>query len=102
MENLLTIIIGAVLALIGVSNCKGNINSLHSYHIKRVTEENRLPFGRLVGAGTIIVGVFLALSGVLGYTGATEKVQEVVLIAGFLAGLPFILYAMFKYNKGIF
>ena len=102
MENLFTIIIGFVLVLIGVSNFKGNINSLHSYHSKRVTEENRLPFGRLVGAGTIIVGVFLVLSGVLGYTGATEKIQEAVLIAGFLAGLPLILYAMFKYNKGIF
>lgn len=102
MESLLTIVFGIVLVLIGVSNCKGNINSLHSYHIKRVTEENRLPFGRLVGAGTIIVGAFLAFSGVLGYTGATEKVQEVVLTAGLLAGLPFILYAMFKYNKGIF
>ena len=51
MEQIITIVIGIVMILIGFSNRKGNISMLHSYHRKRVTEEDRLPFGKMVGNG---------------------------------------------------
>ena len=43
------IALGIVCILIGLSNRKGNIETLHSYHRSRVSEEDRIPFGKEVG-----------------------------------------------------
>ena len=49
-------LVGIVCVALGVSNMRGNISSLHSYHTHRVSEEDRIPFGKLVGWGTILCG----------------------------------------------
>ena len=38
--------IAVLLIVLGVLNMKGNVSSLHSYHRRRVSEEDRLPFGK--------------------------------------------------------
>ena len=63
MEFVMQIVIGLVLIVMGISNRKGNISSLHSYHRKRVKEEDVLPFGKLVGVGSIIVGCTIIVAG---------------------------------------
>ena len=72
--TVLTLIIGIVLIVIGISNTRGNISSLHSYHRNRVSEEDKIPFGRLVGLGTIVIGIgiiiFSALTAIAIYTDA--------------------------------
>ncbi|MBE6548785.1 MAG: hypothetical protein E7667_07965 [Ruminococcaceae bacterium] len=86
----------------------GNISSIHSYHRQRVTEENRKPFGRLVGLGTLIIGVAMILFGVLFLIFEKTQLDILViigaaeLIAGIIAGMVISFYAMKKYNKGIF
>ena len=108
MDNVFSAIIGVVCIIIGISNRKGNISLLHSYHRKRVSDEDRLPFGKLVGLGTIIIGVALILVGGLHFV--ANIVQEniysilanVILIVGLVIGLGINFYAMFRYNKGIF
>ncbi len=108
MESIVTIIIGVVLIVIGILNTKGNVSMLHSYHRKRVKPEDVLPFGKLVGLGTIIIGVSVVLMGVLSYLAIALQnelcltIGYVVLIVGFVVGLGINFYAMFKYNKGIF
>jgi hypothetical protein len=87
---------------------RGNISSLHSYHRSRVSEEDRIPFGKQVGLGTIIVGigitVFSVLSSVTLYTenDIFILVGTAVLIIGIILGLVISFRAMIKYNKGIF
>lgn len=87
---------------------KGNISSLHSYHRNRVSEEDRLPFGKKVGLGTIIVGVaiilFSDLSAVPLYTNNDLfiLIGAGILIVGIIVGLVISFKAMIKYNKGIF
>ena len=84
------------------------ISSLHSYHRSRVSEEDRIPFGKQVGLGTIIVGigiiVFSVLSSVTLYTenDIFILVGTAVLIIGIILGLVISFRAMIKYNKGIF
>ena len=56
-ELIIQIIIGLVLIVIGIFNTKGNISLLHSYHRKRIKEEDIKPFGKKVGIGTIIIGI---------------------------------------------
>lgn len=102
------VILGIFISMLGHSNMKGNISSVHWYHRKRVTEENRLPFGRIIGLGTIICGVSLVIFGCL--TFVAEKTQivlftiigSVIVVIGLVIGLALSLYAMIKYNKGIF
>ena len=106
--NIVTFLVGVVCIVLGISNMRGNISSLHSYHRSRVSEEDRIPFGKQVGLGTIIVGigiiVFSVLSSVTLYTenDVFILVGTAVLIIGIILGLVISFRAMIKYNKGIF
>ena len=101
-------ILGVILIVLGVMNMKGNISSLHWYHRQRVAEEDRKPFGKLVGLGTLIIGIALVISGILFWISevtATELwliVGCVITVVGIVVGLVLSFYAMIKYNKGIF
>ena len=106
--NIVTFLVGVVCIVLGISNMRGNISSLHSYHRSRVSEEDRIPFGKQAGLGTIIVGigiiVFSVLSSVTLYTenDIFILVGTAVLIIGIILGLVISFRAMIKYNKGIF
>lgn len=101
-------ILGIFIVVLGITNMKGNINSLHWYHRKRVTEENRKPFGKLVGLGTIIIGIALIICSILFFIAdrsqilILETASNILLILSLILGLGLNFYAMFKYNKGIF
>ena len=105
--NIVTFLVGVVCIVLGISNMRGNISSLHSYHRSRVSEEDRIPFGKQVGLGTIIVGigviVFSVLSSVTLYTenDIFTLVGTAVLIIGIILGLVISFRAIIKYNKGI-
>ena len=108
MDQILPVIAGLVIVVLGVRNMRGNISTLHRYHRNRVSEEDRIPFGRKVGAGTIIAGCSVILKGC--FRIAAEKrnaasldtLGTVILIAGLAVGFAKIIRAMIKYNKGIF
>ncbi len=100
--------LGLLLVVLGIINMTGNLSSLHWYHYRRVTEENRKPFGRLVGLGTVFCGIAVIFFGAFLFL--YEKTQlEIYAIIGtalllvFLGiGLIISLFAMIKYNQGIF
>ena len=102
------LLIGLLISVMGIINMTGNINSLHSYHRHRVKEEDRLPFGRMVGGGTLTVGVgvivFSALMMIYHATAADPLVWigTSVLLLCVIAGLIISFWGMIKYNKGIF
>ena len=108
MEELALIILGIVLIFMGISHRKGNISTLHSYHTKRVLPEDRIPFGKMVGLGVIIAGISLILTG--SFFIASNVLQKsvffiignIVLIGGLVIGVGISLYAIIKFNKGIF
>ena len=105
---ILTIVIGIVLIVIGITNTKGNVSSLHSYHRSRVKPGDVLPFGRLVGIGTIICGVAIVIMGACSICAVVfDKeiytiIGTVIMIIGLSVGLTITFRAMIKYNKGIF
>ena len=100
--------LGVLISILGMINRTGNISSLHSYHRHRVTEENRKPFGKLVGTGTLLIGIAIFLFGVLFLIFEWTRwelfvlIGTVILLAGLAAGMILSVYAMLKYNKGIF
>lgn len=101
-------LVGVICILLGISNMKGNISSLHSYHRSRVSEEDRIPFGRQVGLGTILIGcAIIVFSALVAVTDLTDNetftlIGTAILLAGLAVGLIISLRAMIKYNHGIF
>lgn len=100
MDNLTLLFLGLVLSALGITNMKGNISTIHSYNRKKVKEEDIPKYGKAAGTGTLVIGV----SCVIGFIAAfwSETVMAGILLFGVAVGIAFILYAQFKYNKGIF
>lgn len=108
MESIIVpFILGIMISVIGVVNMTGNISTLHWYHRSRVKEEDRLPFGRMVGIGTILMGSSLSVNAGMEYaalqTGNSsfDMFGGFILVGGLAIGAVLIICAMFKYNKGI-
>ena len=103
-----TAAVGIIVIIFGIMNMRGNISTLHRYHRNRVSEEDRIPFGKKVGLGTIIVGCAVICKACLqfaaekGGTASLDTLGTVLLVIGLALGFAFIIYAMIKYNKGIF
>ena len=101
-------ILGVFIVILGILNMKGNLSSLHWYHRQRVTEENRLPFGKAIGLGTVIIGASLIFFGALSLAAELLSIDWLTAVGGVIAvvgtviGLGLSFWAMIKYNKGIF
>ena len=101
-------LVGTLMIVMGSINMTGNISSLHSYHRKRVSEEDRKPFGRLVGLGTLLIGIGIIAFGALMWIHEETlllwiaPIATALLIVSIVVGLVISFYAMMKYNKGIF
>ena len=93
--------LGAIIAALGIFNLRGNIASIHWYNRRKVTKENQLTYCRCVGLGTLIVGLSMIISGIVQAFVGIEA-GGIIIIVGFMVGLSLIVYAQFKYNKGIF
>lgn len=106
--NIVTFLVGVVCIVLGISNMRGNISTLHSYHRHRVSEEDRIPFGKQVGLGTMVIGVGIIIFSVLSTVTLYSEnnifilIGTSVLIVGIVAGLIISFKAMIKYNKGVF
>ena len=107
-EYITILILGIAFTIIGVFNRKGNVSFLHKHHRKRVSEEDIIPFGKMIGLAMFIIGGAFIMSGGLSIVGLLtvkkvfETIGKVVLIGGLVAGLIIAFSAMIKYNKGIF
>ena len=109
MESyIIPMLLGIFCIVLGVLNTKGNIRSVHSYHRPRISQENILPFGRLVGAGMITVGASIVQFNILSIIADALKnelfsiVGGIICTVGVVVGLALNLYAIIKYNKGLF
>ena len=105
---LVTTIFGVIISVIGIINMTGNLATLHWYHRKRVAEADKKPMGKLVGLGTIIIGLSMIIFGILFLLFDRTKMDVYVwvgsgiLIAGLVVGIILNIYAIIKYNKGLF
>ncbi len=101
MEDFILLILGVFISVLGIVNMTGNISTIHSYNRRKVTEEDAPKYGRAVGIGTLVIGVALIVDFILVLLDL-PVVVPFVLIPAIVVGLAFILYAQFKYNKGLF
>ena len=92
--GLLCIVLGSVIW------AKRKVSLLHAYHYRHVKAEDIPAYTRLVGIGLILVGVGIAVTGVLNFF--RSSLWWVPLVAGFTLGLTVMYIAQKKYNGSIF
>ena len=104
----ITFLVGVACIVLGCVSRTGNISVLHSYHIKRVRAEDRLPFGRKVGLGMMILGGGIIVFSILAVIAlALERMLFMwiglgIMGAGMILGMGICFKATIRYNKGIF
>ena len=100
MDNLALLILGLFISALGIINIMGNISTIHSYNRRKVKEEDVPKYGKVVGTGTLIIGVSLVLGYIVSFW--SEAIMAIIILPAVVVGLGFLLYGQFKYNKGIF
>ncbi len=99
MEIGILIFIGIIFIICGGVIMGGEIRLIHSYHTRNITEETRKPYGRVVGAGVLVIGVGILLDGILSFFLESTRIVTVISL---VIGIVLFFYGQFKYNKGIF
>ena len=100
MEYITMLVLGIFISVLGIVNIKGNISTIHSYNRRKVKEEDIPKYGKAIGTGTLIVGLSFIIGFIVSFW--SEVMIVFVILPAVIVGLAFILYAQFKYNKGIF
>lgn len=93
--------LGIVFILLGIFNMCGNIGSIHWYNRRKVTKENQKAYCLVMGLGTLIIGVTLIAATIVQVLAGVEQ-GAFVILGGVVIGFSLMLYAQFKYNKGLF
>lgn len=93
--------LGIMVTIWGAMNFRGNISTIHWYNRSKVSETDIPKYGKAMGWGTMIMGISVALTGILQIIFDLEVIFYLI-IAGVVIGISIMLYAQFKYNRGIF
>ena len=102
------LVVGIICVVIGIINASGNINTLHSYHRKRVRPEDVKKMGRAVGTGMLLCGggtITMGTSLLTFELTANMPLYIALLVVGTLimvAGLVVSIVSICKYNHGLF
>ena len=100
-ESIGMLALGIILTLLGIFNMCGNIGSIHWYNRRKVTKENQKAYCLIMGLGTLIIGVALIVAAVVQALVGVEQ-GAFVILGGVVVGCALMLYAQFKYNRGLF
>ena len=108
LGSIITTLVGSICIVLGILNMCGNISSIHEYHRHRVSSDDVIPFGKLVGLGTIIIGASVIIFGILMLISHFTSLDFLLIVGtaiifiGIAVGITVSFYAMKKYNNGIF
>ena len=101
--NIIMLILAAFYIRNGIDNLKGNIDSVHRYNRRRITEETRPKYGKLIGSSTLICAGSVILCAILDLVyGELPEIGGWIVLISSIVSIVIMLYAQFKYNRGIF
>lgn len=101
MEYIILCVLGICVFFLGIFTYQGNISFIHWYNRWKVKEEDTKKYAKIMGIGTIIMGISITITSVLQAIFDIESLWYLLLF-GIVIGLIFMIYGMLKYNKGIF
>ena len=94
MENIMLLILGVFISVMGIINIKGNISTIHSYNRRKVKEEDVPKYGKAVGTGTLIIGISLVLRFIVSFW--SEEIMGFIILQQLLS--DYALCCMDKLN----
>lgn len=101
MENkIVLLVLGVYIIVLSSINLKGNANTIHWYNRTKVSSENMKPYAKTMGSGTLVMGISFIITAVLSMIYNIENLYCISL-AGIVIGITIMIFAQFKYNKGI-
>ena len=100
MDHFMLLIFGLFISVVGIENMMGNIGTIHRYNRRKVKEEDIPKYGKAIGAGTLIMGVSFVTAFIAAFW--SDELAAYIILPAVVVGLALMLYAQFKYNKGIF
>ena len=65
MEYIFLLIFGICIIILGIFNFKGNIASIYWYNRLKITKKNTKKYGRIMGIGTLIIGICMVITAIL-------------------------------------
>ncbi|MCD7803151.1 MAG: DUF3784 domain-containing protein [Clostridiales bacterium] len=101
MEEWILLVIGLLISALGIVNITGNVSTIHAYNRRKVKEEDITKYGRVMGIGTLIIGISLVVAFALTLLDADFTV-DIIVIPAIVIGVAIMLYGQFRYNGGIF
>lgn len=105
---IILIMVGVLFVILGTGIMRGNINLIHSYHVQKVSEEDKPVFGKRMGLGTIVCGAGIISFGILAILAELTAhpllmtVGSCLLIPGLALGIGILIHTTVRYNKSIF
>lgn len=101
LEYLPLIILGSIFMFLGIINYNGNISTIHWYNRRNISNHNIKNYGKLMGIGTIVMGIGMTITGILQLFYSSEELNYIIIIS-IIIGIIIMIYSQIKYNKGIF
>ncbi|MGN0691414.1 MAG: hypothetical protein ACI4K7_03600 [Oscillospiraceae bacterium] len=102
METVILIAVGFLLLILGyLIGVKQKINLVHSYHYKRVKEEDKPVFCRKIGLGNAIIGGAILMIPLMTVLIGAAAALVIAGIASLAAGC-IVISTIIKYNHGLF
>ena len=98
MDRTMLWIVGLCLCVLGVTNMRGNVHTIHACNRRRVRAADMPRYAKAVGRGTFAIGVSLVIAACI----ERDTAAAAVILAGIAIGLAWILYGQFRYNRGLF
>lgn len=101
-ELILMVFLGLLFLFLGWNIWKKEqITLIHSYHYKKVSEEDKKDYTEEMGKSIIFIGIGMILTGIINFITKTSYGWLIFTIC-FIAGFLKIFKAQKKYNNGIF
>ena len=100
-EYLFPFVLGIFLSALGIFNMCGNIATVHWYNRRKVKKEDQKAYSRAMGIGTLLTGIGTMLFSVL-FSLFPAAWVEYGALTMILLGFAVMLYAQFRYNRGLF
>lgn len=106
--GIICFVIGLGMLIVSILCFFGNIKMFHYYHIQNITEENRKPFARHMGAGLLIIALSIIASGVfmilyeISSNFLYSNLSFYTILGGVVIGVIILFFTTKKYNITIF
>jgi len=101
MKFVALLVLGVIILFSSFGNLRGNMSTIQPYMRRRVSAADAPKYAKTMGLGTLIIGTSIIITALLQLLFDSEALFYISLF-GILAGVALMLYAQFKYNKGLF